>query len=132
MAREAYRSIYGDLTKLKDNSLLKDPAGGIGDDTPMFQLLLACSAWVDNYCNRHFYPRTQTLVFDGSGADRLLIPDLVAITTLKSDDDADLTFETTWATTDYLSEPYNAEPTREWGQPYTSLLVRSSGTMAAF
>ena len=26
MAREAYRSLYGDLTKLKDDSLLKDPA----------------------------------------------------------------------------------------------------------
>ena len=28
MAREAYRSVYGDLTKLKDDSVLKDPAAG--------------------------------------------------------------------------------------------------------
>ena len=28
MAREAYRSLYGDLTKLKDDSVLKDPAAG--------------------------------------------------------------------------------------------------------
>ena len=56
MAREAFRSLYGDLTKLKDDSLLKDPAGGAADDTELFQLLLAVSDWVDHYCNRHFYP----------------------------------------------------------------------------
>ena len=32
MAREAYRSLYGDLTKLKDDSVLKDPAAGADDD----------------------------------------------------------------------------------------------------
>ena len=30
MAREAYRSLYGDLTKLKDDSVLKDPGGRAG------------------------------------------------------------------------------------------------------
>jgi len=30
--REGYRSLYGDLTKLKDGSLLNNPAGGAGDD----------------------------------------------------------------------------------------------------
>ena len=80
MAREAYRSLYGDLTKLKDDSLLKDPASGSGDDDEMFQLLLAVSDWVDRFCNRHFYSRTKTLEFDGNGSNRLLIPDLVSLT----------------------------------------------------
>ena len=40
MARESYRSLYGDLTKLKGDSLLKDPASGTGDDDELFQLLL--------------------------------------------------------------------------------------------
>ena len=79
MAREAYRSLYGDLTKLKDDSLLKDPAGGSGDDNELFQLLLAVSDWVDHYCNRHFYPRTETLVFDGRGTTQLLAPDLISV-----------------------------------------------------
>ncbi len=61
MAREAYRSLYGDLKKLKDDSLLKDPADGTGDDDELFQLLFAVSGWVDRWCNRFFYPRTQTL-----------------------------------------------------------------------
>ena len=56
MAREAYRSLYGDLRKLKDNSLLDDPAAGNGDDDELFELLLAVFTWVDAYCNRHFYP----------------------------------------------------------------------------
>ncbi len=111
MGREAYRSLYGDLTKLKDDSLLKDPAAGSGDDDEMFQLLIAVSDWVEHYCNRHFYPRTQTLVFDGNSSGRLLIPDLVSLTSLKEDTNDDKTFNEAWAVTDYWLEPYNAEPT---------------------
>ena len=132
MAREAFRSLYGDLTKLKDDSLLKDPAGGAGDDNELFQLLLAVSDWIDGYCNRHFYPRTQTLLFDGNAGQRLLIPDLISLTTLKEDTTDDATFDTTWAATDYFKAPYNAEPTQIWGQPYTSLAIRTAGTKDAF
>lgn len=132
MAREAFRSIYGDLTKLKDDSLLKDPAAGTGDDNEMFQLLVAVSDWVDRYCNRHFYSRTQTLEFDGNGASRLLIPDLVSLTSLKEDTTDDKTFNDTWAATDYWLEPYNAEPTQHWGQPYTAIRVRQHGTKDSF
>lgn len=134
MAREAYRSLYGDLTKLKDDSLLKDPAGGAGDDNELFQLLMAASAWVERFCNRHFYSRTQTLEFDGPEVDRdrLLVPDLIAVTSLKTDDNNDATFETTWATTDYWKYPLNAEPTNAWGHPYTLLKVRNGGTKSQF
>lgn len=132
MAREAYRSLYGDLTKLKDDSLLKDPAAGSGDDDEMFQLLLTISDWVDHFCNRHFYPRTQTLEFDGSGSTRLLIPDLVSLTSIKEDINDDKTFNSAWAANDYWLEPYNAEPTQAWGQPYTAIRVRQHGTKATF
>ena len=132
MGREAYRSVYGDLTKLKDDSLLKDPAAGSGDDNEMFQLLIAVSDWVDNYCNRHFYPRAQTLVFDGNGGGRLLIPDLVSLTSLKEDTNDDKTFNAAWAATDYWLEPYNAEPTQHWGQPYTAIRVRQGGAKDSF
>ena len=132
MAREAYRSLYGDLKKLKDDSLLKDPAAGTGDDDEMFQLLLAVSVWVDHYCNRHFYPRTQTLEFDGDGSNRLLIPDLISLTTLKEDTTEDKTFTTAWVATDYWLEPYNAEPTEHWGRPYTLIRVRTKGAQDTF
>ena len=130
MAREAYRSLYGDLTKLKDDSLLKDPAGGTGDDDELFQLLLSVSDWVDNYCNRHFYPRTETLVFDGRGTAQLLVPDLISVTSLKEDSNGDLTFNETWATTDYWLQPNNAAPTQHWGGPYTAVKARAAGNKA--
>ena len=132
MAREAYRSLYGDLTKLKDDSLLKDPASGSGDDNEMFQLLVAVSDWIDQYCSRHFYPRTQTVEIDGTGTARLLIPDLVSATSIKEDTADDKTFNETWAANDYWMEPYNAEPTQHWGQPYTAVRVRQAGTKASF
>ena len=127
MARESFRSLYGDLTKLKDNSLLKDPAGGAADDDELFQLLLAVSDWVDRYCNRHFYPRTETLVFDGRGTAQLLVPDLISVTSLDEDTNGDLTFNETWATSDYWLQPYNASPTQHWGNPYTAIKSRSAG-----
>ena len=132
MAREAYRSLYGDLTKFKDDSLLKDPAAGTGDDAEMFQLLLAVSDWVDHYCNRHFYPRTQALEFDGNGSARLLIPDLVSLTSLKEDTNDDKTFNETWTANDYWLKPCNAGPTEHWGQPYTLLEVRQQGSRVSF
>ena len=128
MAREAFRSLYGDLTKLKDDSLLKDPAGGTGDDDELFQLLLAASDWVDHYCNRHFYPRTETLVFDGKGTAQLLVPDLIAVTSLVEDTNGDLTFNETWATSDYWIQPYNAAPPQHWGRPYTVVKARPQGS----
>ena len=130
MGREAYRSLYGDLTKLKDDSTLKDPAAGNGDDDELFQLLMAVSDWVDRYCNRHFYPRTQTLEFDGGGGAQLLVPDLISVTSLKEDSNSDLTFDTNWATTDYWLIPYNSEPTQAWGTAYNLIKVRAKGNKA--
>ena len=122
MAREAYRSIYGDLTKLKDDSVLKDPAAGSGDDDELFELLLAVSDWVDGYCNRHFYPRVETLIFDGPGSDRLLVPDLVAAAEVAGVQGPGGALSRTWEATEYLLLPYNAAPTRPWGRPYGAIL----------
>ena len=117
MAREAYRSLYGDLTKLKDDSVLKDPAAGSDDDDELFELLLAVSDWVDHYCNRHFYPRVETLVFDGPGGDRLLVPDLIAVGEL-AQTDADA-----WSDDRFRLLPHNAAPLRPWGHPYGAIRV---------
>lgn len=132
MAREAYRSLYGDLTKLKDTSLLNDPAGGTADDDELFQLLLAASVLTEDHCNRHFYTLTTTRRFDGPGGATLLVPDLISVTTLKSDDDDDGTYEATWATTDYQLLPLNANPTEHWGSPYQVLRALKRGTKQQF
>lgn len=128
MAREAYRSLYGDLTKLKDTSLLDDPAGGTGDDDELFQLLMAVSEMVDRYCNRRIYPRIETIIIDGQGGTKLALPDdLISVTTLKEDTADDAVYDVTWAATDYRKLPAAAAPTQHWGSPYTSLELLTSG-----
>ena len=127
MAREAYRSLYGDLTKLKDDSVLKDPAAGPDDDDELFELLLAVSDWVDHYCNRHFYPRVEALLFDGTGADRLLVPDLVAVGELAQSGDGGKSFDTTWEPGDYRLLPHNAAPARHWGRPHGAIHATRRG-----
>lgn len=126
MAREAYRSLYGDLTKLKDDSVLKDPAAGPDDDDELFELLLAVSDWVDHYCNRHFYPRLEALLFDGTGGERLLVPDLIAVSELaQSYDGFGGDYDKVWATGHYRLLPANAAPLRPWGHPYGAIRARA-------
>ena len=127
MAREAYRSLYGDLTKLKDDSVLKDPAAGPDDDDELFELLVAVSDWIDHYCNRHFYPRAETLLFDGSGGDRLLTPDLISVAELAESDASGRDFEKVWEAGAYRLLPYNAAPLRPWGHPYGAILSLLKG-----
>ena len=131
MAREAYRSLYGDLTKLKDDSVLKDPAAGDDDDDELFELLLAVSDWVDHYCNRHFYPRAETLLFDGNGGGRLVVPDLIAVGELAQSLDgfgaSGQSFGKVWAADDYRLLPYNAMPLQPWGRPYGAIATRKGG-----
>ena len=125
MAREAYRSLYGDLTKLKDDSVLKDPAAGSDDDDELFELLLAVSDWVDHYCNRHFYPRAETLLFDGPGGDRLLVPDLISIAELVQGDGERRSFDKVWDSSEYRLLPHNASPLQHWGHPHGAIRARS-------
>ena len=125
MAREAYRSLYGDITKLKDDSVLKDPAAGADDDDELFELLLAVTDWVDGYCNRHFYPRVETLLFDGPGGDRLAVPDLVAVTELAETAGAAHSPDRLWDPNDYRLLPYNASPLKPWGRPHGTIISPS-------
>lgn len=69
----------------------------------------AASRLIDDYCGRTF---SKTLV-DSSRVYRpdtcavTYIDDCYSITTLKTDDSDSGTFGTTWATTDYVTEPLN-------------------------
>ena len=132
MAIEAYRSLYGDLSKLKDASLLDDPASGGGADTELFQLLLAVSEAVDNYCNRRFYAVTEGRYFDGNGDALLPVPDLITASSIATDENDDGEYETAWSAADYQLLPLNASPTAHWGSPYNAVRARSSGARRQF
>jgi len=70
------------------------------DDVPMRKILESASRYIENELHRRFYSTSETKYFDG--AVTLWIPDLLSITTLKTDEDGDGTFENTFATTDYI------------------------------
>jgi len=70
------------------------------DDTVMRKICEAATLAIDNYTHRTFRVVSATKYFNG--AVKLWIPDLLAITTLKTDEDGDATFENTLATTDYI------------------------------
>ena len=101
---------------------------GDGGDGRLLSLLEGVSRMVDRYCNRHFYVLEAPRRFDGDGGGRLLVPDLVSIDEggLRTDDDMDGVFETTWGAGDYVLLPLNADPVsrgNSGSRPYTSVAV---------
>jgi hypothetical protein len=111
---------------------------GTGDDTRLRLVLENVSRLVERYCNRHFFELSATRKFDGGGAASLLVPDLLSIDAsgFKTDDNRDRTFETTWAATDYLLLPSNADPAtagNSLSRPYSAIEVDlDAGTKSEF
>ena len=127
---------YVSLDTLKSSGVLN--ITGAGDDGRLRGLAESVSRIVDRYANRHFYSLSATRKFDGAGSLALLVPDLISVDTsgLKTDDDKDRTFETTWATTDYLLLPSNADPAtanNPQSRPYSRIEVDvDAGTKSEF
>ena len=125
---------YISLDVFKNSGVLN--ITGSGDDTRLLALLESVSRLIDRYCNRHFYVLSATRKFDGDGVQSMLVPDLISVDAngLKTDDNKDRTFETTWATTDYLLMPSNADPVvsgNPLSRPYTHVEVDTdAGTKA--
>lgn len=86
---------------------------------------------------RQLFPTIATRYFSGNGKAILSKPDwdIISVTTLKEDEDADASYETTWASTDYLLAPDDNDPTDVVKpRPYWKLEVdqRSTGTKSSF
>lgn len=79
------------------------------DDAVLEAIVESVSRAIDDFCGRRFYAATQTRYYSAGRGDRLTVDDLLSVTTLKTDDDGDGEYETTWATTDYHLAPYNAQ-----------------------
>ncbi len=93
--------------KLFNRVLQDSDAQGIED---VIFFIQAGSRQMDGYTHRHFYDHVRTQVLDGNGGLQLVVPDLISVTTLKTDADGDATYEVTWATTDYYLLPSNSDP----------------------
>ena len=62
--------------------------------------------------------------------NQFLVPDLILSPPLKEDDNNDLTFEETWATSDYWFQSNNSAPTQHWGGLYIAPKARVEGNKA--
>ncbi len=91
------------------------------DDGALQSVLDATDTLIDLYCDRKtgFGTATETRYYTAEDYEYVLTDDLVSITTLQTDDDANGTYETTWTSgTDYVLAPRNAALD---GFPYTEI-----------
>lgn len=82
------------------------------DDALIETLIEQASRTIDTYTGRRFFAtgedETHTYTAEASGI--LFTDDILSITTLKTDEDGDRTYEITWAVTDYDLLPENGAP----------------------
>lgn len=69
-------------------------------------------------------------MFDGGGSTQLLVPDLISASSLKEGSNGDLSFDDTWAISDYWLLPYNSAPLQHWCGSYTAVKARTNGAKA--
>ena len=90
------------------------------DDITIERAINAASRWIDDITGTRFYTTAadETRYYTAYDPYELLMrDDVISVTTLKTDDDGDGTFENTWTvSTDFLLGPYNAALD---GGPYT-------------
>lgn len=115
---------YATVLELK-RRLYPDGVQSTVDDAIFESVIEAVSRWLDEETARFYYKTTsQVRYFTAEWGDWLVIPDLVTLTALKTDDDGDRVYETTWTATDYDLEPYNAALDNK---PYTQIRVSPNG-----
>jgi hypothetical protein len=104
------------------------------DDVVLSECLVAASRWIDEYTDTHFWqdgtvgvPVARTYVSCDPGCRCIDLDDLVSISTLKTDDAGDGTFETTWSASDFQLQPVN----RPTGHPFNRVEAIGSLTFPA-
>jgi hypothetical protein len=94
---------YCTLQQLKDSLRISDNV----DDTMLELAIETASRQIDDYCERVFYTTSATRYYTPRDSYVCETDDIVSITTLKSSSAGNGTYDITWATTDYQTEPLN-------------------------
>lgn len=82
------------------------------------------SRWIDNRCNRYFWADDgATKYYNRLDRDIVITDDIRSVTTLKTDEDGDRVYETTWAVSDYDLMPFQQQN----GFPYTRIEITPNG-----
>jgi len=114
---------YTTLQTVKNALLI--PLDEYDQDSFIEATVESVSRMIDEHTGRRFYSGTETRYYSAVTIDTVYTDDLLSITTLKTDDDEDGTFETTWSTSDYLLMPFNATVN---GHPYTRIETSGYGS----
>ncbi len=103
-------SIVNGYTTLKGYKLrFWDGAVGDHKDDPVLEKVIeTASRAIDDITQKRFYATTETRYYTAESTLKCKVDHLLSVTTLKTDHNADRTYEYTWATTDYDLMPYNA------------------------
>jgi len=98
------------------------------DDAAIERAINAASRYIDDQTGTRFYTTAEdeTRYYSVDNRARFFCPDdIISITTLKTDDDGDRTYENTWTVdTDFDLVPFNATMHSD---PYTSIEVTPNG-----
>jgi len=94
------------------------------DEAALESVIEGVSRAIDRIKNRVFYMTTATRYYTADNQHRVKIDDLISLTSLKTDDDGDMVYETTWATTDYRLFPFNGGVS---GNPYLEIIKSPYG-----
>jgi hypothetical protein len=113
---------YCTLAQIK--SAARIPSADTIDDAMLEMAVESASRMIDAECDRNFYATTTTRDFTPSDAYTVDTDDLTVITSVKIDDEGDLGFRITLATSDYQTEPLNQ---RVSGNPYPIYRLRMIG-----
>lgn len=127
---------YCTLAEVKAAARISDST----DDTLLEKIVEAASRRIDGFTGVFFYQTTNTISLYLTDTPLvtplsynqyvLYTPDLVSVTTFKTDDDGDGTFETTWtANVDYRLEPLN---TALQDRPYTQAVAIGAKTYPVY
>lgn len=124
---------YVGLDELKDRL---GQAADNADDSTITRAIQSASAWVNEYCGRHFYQVTETRTFQPTDIWLLRIDDLVSQTSVRLDLDGDGTFELplTQGTDFQLRVGDGVYNVNAAGvpRPYTELQIVNSGQIFPF
>jgi hypothetical protein len=99
------------------------------DDALLENAIEGASRRIDGYCDRFFYQKSATAQFFTRYEYKLDVTDFISITTLKTDDDGDGTYENTWSASEYYFEPTNTSIT---GIPYRRIVAVNGSSFPIF
>lgn len=104
--------------------------GDTNDDAELELAVEAASRKIDAATGRRFWKDSSddTRVFTAESGSYLRVPDIVSITSLKTDDNNDRTYEITWATDDYDTEPADGIIGGVDGWPILELVARTDSS----